>query len=64
MFLTRELKMLWDMKVTLIPIVVGALQTVPKDLEKRLGKLRGSIKTIKASVVLKSVETLRRVLQT
>ena len=30
--LIRQLKKLWNMKVTLIPIVVGALETVPKGL--------------------------------
>ena len=34
--LTRELKKLWIMKVTMIPIVVGALGTIPnEDLEIR-----------------------------
>ena len=34
----RELKKLWNMKVTVIPIVVGALGMVPKGLEKSLEK--------------------------
>ena len=34
--LARELKKLWNMKVKVIPIVVGALGTVPKGLEKGL----------------------------
>ena len=33
-------KRLWNMKVKVIPNVVGALGTVPKGLEKRLGKWR------------------------
>ena len=32
--LTRELKNLWNMKVMVRPIVVGALGTVSKGLEK------------------------------
>ena len=28
---------LWNMNVTVIPIVVGALGTLPKDLEKKIG---------------------------
>ena len=45
MDLARELKRLWNMKVKVIPIVVGALGTVPKSLEKRL-EIRGRIETI------------------
>ena len=34
--LTRELKKLWNMRVKVIPVVVGALGTVLKNLETRL----------------------------
>ena len=34
--LTRELKKLWNRKVILVPLVVGALGTSVKELEKRL----------------------------
>ena len=34
--LTRELKELWNMKVTVIPIVVDTLGIIPEGLEKRL----------------------------
>ena len=34
--LARELKKLWNMKVTVIPIVIGAHGTIPKRLVKRL----------------------------
>ena len=37
--LTREPKKLWNMKVTVIPIVVGALGTIPKGLIKGLEDL-------------------------
>ena len=39
---------LWDVRVTVIPIVVRALGTIPNYLKKRLDKLevRGRIKTI------------------
>ena len=36
--LTKELKKLWNMKVMVIPVLGGALGTVPKGLEKKLGK--------------------------
>ena len=54
--LARELKRLWSMMVTVIPIVVGVLGMVPKSLENRLGELniRGRIKTIQTTALLKS----------
>ena len=39
MILLRELEKLWNMKVTLIPIVIGALGTVTKGLLKGLENL-------------------------
>ena len=55
--LPRKQRNLWNVKVTVIPIIVGALWKVPKDLEMRLGelKIRGRIVTIQTS-------NLRRVL--
>ena len=37
--LVRELEKLWNMKVTVIPIIIGALGTVPKGLVRRLDEL-------------------------
>ena len=37
--LARELKKIWNMKVTLIPIVIGALSTIDKRLVKSLEAL-------------------------
>ena len=37
--LTRELKKLWNMKVTVIQIIVRALDTISKNVEKRLEEL-------------------------
>ena len=37
--LARELKKLWNMKVTVIPIGIGALGTIPKSLVKGLEEL-------------------------
>ena len=37
--LARELKKLWNMKMTVIPIVIGVLGTVTKGLVKELGGL-------------------------
>ena len=38
--LAKDLIKLWNRKVMVIPIAVGALGTVPKDLEKRLRELK------------------------
>ena len=38
--LARELKKLWNMKVTVIPNVIGALGTIPKGLVKGTGRVR------------------------
>ena len=63
--LTRELKKLWNMKVTVIPIVIGALGTFTKRLIKRPKDLeiRGRVETIKITALLRSVRILRRVLE-
>ena len=54
------------MKVKVIPIVVGALGTVQKSLEKRLKNLeiRGRIETIQNTALLQSARILRRVMET
>ena len=46
--LARELKKLWKMKVTFIPIVIGSLGTVTELLVHRLADLeiRGRVETI------------------
>ena len=62
--LARELKKLWNIKVTKIPIVIGAIGIVtkglvqgPEDLE-----ITGRLETIQTTALLISVRLLRRVL--
>ena len=64
--LARELKKLWNMKVTIIPIVIGAFGTVIKGLLKDLEDLEvGSrVDTIQITALLKTTRILRRVLET
>ena len=64
--LARELKKLWNMKVTIIPIVVGAFGTVTNGLLKGLGDLEvGSrVETNQTTALLKMARILRRVLET
>ena len=61
-----ELKKLWNMKVTIIPIVIGALGTVIEGLSKRLEdwEIRGRMETIQTTTLLRSARILRRVLET
>ena len=37
--LARKLRKLWNLRVTIIPIVIGALGTIPKGLKKDSGKV-------------------------
>ena len=64
--LVRQLKKLWNMKVTFIPIVTGDLGTVTEGLLKRLEDLeiRGHVETIQYTAILKSARILRIVLET
>ena len=64
MGLARELKK-WNMKETVIPIVIGALESIPKGLVKRLEDLetRRQIETIQTTALLRSARILRRVLE-
>ena len=62
----RELKKLWNIKVTMVPIIIGALGTVTKGLIKGLHEpeRRGWIETIPTTALLRSARILRRVLET
>ena len=54
------------MKMTIIPIVIGALGTVTEGLIKRLENLktRGRMETIQTTALLRSARIPRRVLET
>ena len=64
--LTRELKTLWNMKVPVIPIVIGAFGTATKGLLKGLVDLeiRGWVETIQTTTLLRRARILRRFLET
>ena len=64
--LARELKKLWNMKVTIVPIVIGAFGTITKELLKGLEDLEvgGRVETIQMTVLLRTARILRRVLET
>ena len=63
---TRELKKLWDMQETIIPIVIGAFGTVTKGLQKELEdwEVGGRVETIQTTTLLRTARMLRRVLET
>ena len=54
------------MKVTIVPIVIGALGTITKGLLKGLEDLEigGRVKTIQMTALLRTARILRRVLET
>ena len=64
--LARELKKIWNMEVTIIPIVFGAFGTVTKRLLKGLEDLEvgGRVKTIQTTAKLRTARILRKVLET
>ena len=64
--LARELKKLWNMQVTIIPIVIGAFGTVTNGLPKRLEDLKvgGRVETIQTTALLRTARLLIRVPKT
>ena len=64
--LARELKKLWNMKVMIVPIVIGVLGTITTGLLKGLEDLEvsGRVETIQTTALLRTARILRRVLET
>ena len=64
--LARELKKLWNMKVTIVPIMISAFGTITKGLLKGLEDLEvgGRVETIQMTALLRTARILRRVLET
>ena len=63
--MTRELKKVWNMKVTMVPLVVGALGTPAKALEKRLKNIGTEIKIteLQKTFLINTSRILRKVLE-
>ena len=63
--LTRELKKLWNIKVSVVAIVIGTLGTVTKGLVQGVEDLeiRGWVVIIQIIALLRSVRIVRRVLE-
>ena len=64
--LARELKKLWNVKVTVMPIVTDTLGTATKRLVQGLEDLeiKGQVETIQTEALLRSDRILRRVRET
>ena len=64
--LDRELKKLWNMKMTIIPTVISTFGTVTKGLRKGLKDLEVGewVETIQSTTLLRTARILRRVLET
>ena len=63
--LAKQLKKLWNMKVTLIQIVIYALGTDPKGLIQGVEDLKvsGRVEAIQTTALLESARILRSVLK-
>ena len=61
---TRELIKLWNMKVTIIPIVIDVFGTVTKGFIKGLEEITERVDIIQTTTFLGTARILRRVLQT
>ena len=64
--LAKELKKLWNMKVTIVPIVFGAFGTITKGLLKGLDDLEigGRVETIQMTALIRTARIVTRVLET
>ena len=63
--LVRELKKLWDKKIVVIPIVIGALAATPQTPPKRLKGIgiKTNIGEVQTTVILNTARILRKVLE-
>ena len=64
--LARELKKLWNMKVTIIPIEIDAFRTLTNGLLKSLDDVEvgGRVEIILTTALLRTARILRRFLET
>ena len=61
----RELEKIWNVKVKIIPLVVGSLGAIPKQFGNRLKKFGITVGTAQAqkTVLLRTARILRKVLE-
>jgi hypothetical protein len=63
--LARELRKLWNTEILVVPVVVGALGTVPKKLNDypKLIEIRNREETLQKSAILGTARILRNFLE-
>ena len=66
LYLAKELKKLWNMKVTIVPIVIGAFGTITKGWLKGQKDLEIGewVETIQTTALLRTARILKRILET
>ena len=59
-----ELRRLWDMPVEIVPLITGALGTIPKSLKRNLEELVADVVPglLHKSVVMETAHIIRRVM--
>ena len=64
--LAREIRKSWNMRATVIPVVISVLDKVPKGLERELEELEivGRIEAIQTTALSRLAKIMRRVLET
>ena len=65
LFLAGELRKLWQVKVKVVPVVVGALGTIPKALEKHLKEIGTSVRVqlLQKAALLGTARILQKTLE-
>ena len=63
--LGRELRRLWNVKTEIIPVVVGALGSMPKDLKHWLEvlEIKPRMNDLQKSVILHSARILQKIIE-
>ena len=63
--LGRELQNIWNVKVKIIPLVVGSLGAIPKQFGNRLKQISITVRTaqVQKTVLLGTARILRKVLE-
>ena len=63
--LGRELQKIWNVKVKIIPLVVGTLGAIPQQLGNRLKEIGIAVRTaqVQKTVLLRTARILRKVFQ-
>ncbi len=61
----RESKKIWNMKVVIIPVIIGTLGTTPKNICKRMDEIGIKIRTseLLKTTIIHTARTLRKVLE-